>query len=123
VAGWAGTFALVTVGWVFFRARTLAEAGRVLASMAGLHGGARSVLGGQQRLLIVAVAVGAVLAQLAGDRLRRSSVAQTAVAVPDDRVRLAARVEAAQPVLCAVMVAVMLVFHHTQSTRFIYFQF
>lgn len=123
-AGWAGTFALVTVGWVFFRASTLAEAGRVLASMAGLHGGAPSVLGGQQRLLIVAVAVGGVLAQLWADRLHRATVAEAGgTAETDDRPRLLVAVETARPVLCALMVAVMLVFHHTESTRFIYFQF
>lgn len=32
------TFALVTIGWVFFRMPTLAEAGDVLAAMAGLNG-------------------------------------------------------------------------------------
>ncbi|MGI8809110.1 MAG: MBOAT family O-acyltransferase [Acidimicrobiales bacterium] len=125
VAAWAGTFALVTVGWVFFRASTLSEAGRVLASMAGLHGGAPDVLGGQQRLLIVAVAAGCVLAQLWADRVHRAPATPTdePTAETDARVRLAVAVETARPVLCAAMVAVMLVFHHTESTRFIYFQF
>ncbi|HEV2758443.1 MAG TPA: MBOAT family protein [Acidimicrobiales bacterium] len=123
-AGWAGTFALVTVGWVFFRAPSLAEAGRVLASMAGLNGGAADVLGGHQRLLIVAVAAGCVLAQLWADRLHRAAPAGTPdTAVPVDRARVVAAVETARPVLCAAMVAIMLVFHHTESTQFIYFQF
>jgi alginate O-acetyltransferase complex protein AlgI len=118
VASWAATFALVTAGWVFFRAGTLGEAWRVLGSMAGLHSGP-SVLGGQQRLLIVAVAAGCLLAQLWADRLIVTANVPPAV----DRERVLTAVETARPVLCAAMVAAMLVFHHTQSTRFIYFQF
>jgi hypothetical protein len=102
---------------VFFRAGTLAEAWRVLGSMGGLHSGP-SVLGGQQRLLIVAVAVGCVLAQLWADRLHGPAPAPAL-----DRARVLVAVETARPVLCAAMVAVMLIFHHTESTRFIYFQF
>jgi len=35
---WLLTFLAVVVGWVLFRARTIAGAGQVLAGMAGLHG-------------------------------------------------------------------------------------
>ena len=38
VASWLLTFVAVVVGWVFFRADTLAGAGRILAGMAGAHG-------------------------------------------------------------------------------------
>ena len=38
ILGWALTFLAVGVAWVFFRAHTFAGAGRLLISMAGLHG-------------------------------------------------------------------------------------
>ena len=38
VASWLLTFVAVVVGWVFFRADSLAGAGRMLAGMAGAHG-------------------------------------------------------------------------------------
>ena len=127
VAGWAGwalTFALVTVGWVFFRATSLGEAWRVLSSMAGAHAGAPAVLANHQRLLIAAVAVGGVLAQVWADRAadaRRERAPRPAPAVVGAPV--AVGLEMVRPVLCAAMVVAMLVFHHTESTRFIYFQF
>ncbi|MGI8984063.1 MAG: hypothetical protein ACR2HM_05965 [Acidimicrobiales bacterium] len=59
-----------------------------------------------------------MLAQLWADWLRAPG---SAPAIDTDRV--AAAVETARPVLCSLMVAVMLVFHHAEGARFIYFQF
>jgi alginate O-acetyltransferase complex protein AlgI len=36
--GWSATFAAVVVAWVFFRAQSVGDAGRMLGTMAGLHG-------------------------------------------------------------------------------------
>jgi alginate O-acetyltransferase complex protein AlgI len=38
IAGWTVTFLAVVAAWVFFRARSFEAAGRILASMGGLHG-------------------------------------------------------------------------------------
>jgi len=59
VAGVVVTFLVVVVGWVFFRADSLAAAGHILAGMAGLHPGAAPIYRGwaQELWLVFLLAV------------------------------------------------------------------
>jgi alginate O-acetyltransferase complex protein AlgI len=56
----AVTFALVTVGWVFFRSQTFEQAGRVLANMFLLHG-AGNILHLCQPALLMMIAICALI--------------------------------------------------------------
>jgi alginate O-acetyltransferase complex protein AlgI len=75
----AVTFVLVVVGWVFFRAKSLAQAGELLAAMSGLgHGVDVEPLAMAEllpRRTLVVVAVGLVLACARKVRVRRWSIA------------------------------------------------
>jgi D-alanyl-lipoteichoic acid acyltransferase DltB (MBOAT superfamily) len=58
VPSWAVTFALICVGWVFFRATNTSHALVMLTSMLGAHAGVDAVLLPTQRLLVALIAAG-----------------------------------------------------------------
>ncbi|HEX6644414.1 MAG TPA: MBOAT family O-acyltransferase [Gemmatimonadales bacterium] len=101
----AVTFLAVVVGWVFFRSGTLAEAGRLLATMAGLREGE----GGN--LALVSAEAGATLLASAGIIF----LARNTWEIRFPRTRLAAAALAALLVLCVLRFA--------EPSPFIYFQF
>ena len=72
LASWAGTYAFVCVGWVFFRSPDFATAGAVLAKMAGLAPGGATWI---YAPLLMAVPV-VVLAHAAGVAARQGAIAQ-----------------------------------------------
>lgn len=51
--GWALTFAVTTVGWVYFRAPTIADANAIVSSMFGLGGGAVTVPAAASAILVL----------------------------------------------------------------------
>src|ERR1700722_1584761 len=134
---WAITFFAVVIGWVFFRARTMAGAWQMLGSLFGLEAGSsayappgilrlmdRPVLGGESRLLLfrggaVALALAVALflpnvPQLFGYREYRHA--------PEPATWLRWRPNAAWALVTALAVAISL-FGMWQRLEFLYFQF
>ena len=134
---WAVTFAAVVVAWVFFRARTMAGAWQMLASLFGFEAGSSAyappgilrvmdlpiLVGGPHLLLIGSAAVAAALAialflpnvpQLFGYREYRRA--------PEPRSWLRWRPDGAWALVTALAVAISL-FGMWQRLEFLYFQF
>ncbi len=104
--GWALTFHLAVLGWVFFRAATMADAGAVIAGIA--RGLATGLPTGLQLWFLASVAVLLLLARL------------------ERRHRLLDRIDADLPlsvVFYGALVGAMTLFAAGEGPAFIYFQF
>ncbi len=103
------TFTLINVTWVFFRADTFAEAGTILAGMAGAHGSAKPILSAAD-----IISAGAIVGMIVAFHWRMRSTT------------LEAAIERASPVVVGTLWAVMaaaILFEHGAGNAFIYFAF
>jgi len=114
---WAGatfTFVFVTLGWVLFRAPSLAAAGEIFSSMLFLKGGLhRAILRENAILVVLVMFLGLVAAQMyAGMRPRFEGMKE----------RLAPVRRVLKPFAYAVLILAVIVFDKSAKT-FVYFQF
>lgn len=108
------TFALVNIGWLFFRAQSLEQCAAMLQSLATLRGGWRpSVIRENSILLVAVIFAGLLLAQIGRDRwvewTSRSLWGVNPWAV-------------ARPVLYALAILAVIICDR-ESQTFVYFQF
>jgi alginate O-acetyltransferase complex protein AlgI len=122
VLGWAFTFGLVCVGWVFFRAANFQQALSMLGSALGISPGGAELLVTLERLFIVLVVVGCLGLELALEQ-RERLVARREPAAGDTPNRLEAVLKILQPSGLILLIALIVLFRPTENTRFIYFQF
>jgi alginate O-acetyltransferase complex protein AlgI len=121
------TFSLVTLSWVFFRARSLAEAltilrriGGFLAALPGMlftldrHGLSQSALVGQRRVSLL-VALYGILVLVVGDLLLRSPRFMACFRSSHHCFRLV--------VYFALLMSILLLGNYADESPFIYFQF
>jgi len=112
---WLGgflTFALVQAGWVVFRARSLSQAGVMLASILTLRGGLRPAIVRENIVLLIAVLLIGLL--LAGGLRRLKPRLDTA--------RYQPWMAALRPIAYVAMIVAIVVFDE-ESQAFVYFQF
>lgn len=114
---WAGTvvtFVLVTLGWVLFRAPSLAAAGEIFSSMLFLKGGLhRAILRENAILVVLVMFLGLVAAQMyAGMRPRFEGMKE----------RLAPVRRVLKPFAYAVLILAVIIFDKS-ARAFVYFQF
>jgi hypothetical protein len=117
---WALTFALVCIGWVFFRATNTSHALSMLGSMAGAHAGAPSMLSSLQRAVVLVVTAGtlmieAIQEQLASRRLR--------MGVGERQQRLHSWGVPLRPLGFFALFIMAVLLQPSDAGRFIYFQF
>jgi len=74
LASWAATMLLVSLGWIFFRANSLAQARQMLSSMTALGSYSSRLLDGSLYLLVAALAIGYAIVLRATEALERHSV-------------------------------------------------
>jgi alginate O-acetyltransferase complex protein AlgI len=115
-AGWALTFVLVCVGWVFFRATNTTHALVMLLSMFGAFAGQPPTLLDSQRLVVVGVALGTLAVELLFEASPRIPyvVASPGRAVAAFGLR---------PAVYATLLSLAVVLQPNDAPRFIYFQF
>jgi alginate O-acetyltransferase complex protein AlgI len=111
VAGWALTFVLMCIGWVFFRATNTTHALLMLLSMCGLYAAQPGVLLATQRLLVMIIAVGTLAVEL---------VCELGLRMPQ---MVRAGSMALRPVVYFALFALAVVLQPNDAPRFIYFQF
>jgi alginate O-acetyltransferase complex protein AlgI len=70
---WATTMALVSLGWIFFRANSLSQAQQMLTAVFSPASYAMHYLSGSLYLLVLALAAGYAVALALGDALKRQS--------------------------------------------------
>ena len=70
---WITTISVVSLGWIFFRANSLAEAGQMLSAVISPSSYSLHFLSGSLYGLILALAAGYALVMLLGDALERST--------------------------------------------------
>lgn len=114
LAGAAFTFVFVTLGWVLFRAPSLAAAGEIFSSMLFLKGGLhRSILRENSILVVLVMFLGLVAAQMyAGMRPRFEGM--------KDRLAPVRRV--LKPVAYVGLILAVIIFDKS-ARAFVYFQF
>jgi alginate O-acetyltransferase complex protein AlgI len=108
------TFVLVTVGWLLFRAESLAQVVDFVVAMATLRGGARpSMLRVNDMLFVALCFVGLVLMQT----MRAPAVV---LAARQGRTQIVLR--ALRPVAYAILIVAVIIFGQ-EAKQFVYFQF
>ncbi len=70
---WIVTIALVSLGWIFFRANSLPQARQMLSAMGSISSYSSHFLTGSLYLLVLALAAGYTMVLLVADALERSS--------------------------------------------------
>jgi len=117
---WAVTFALVCVGWVFFRASDIGQALAMLHSMSGWRTGNTGVLTLNQRLFVLAIVVGCLAFEL---MLEQREKLGFWVSKAKWVGRLSVIGRSLQPVGYVLLLALILIARPVSAGRFIYFQF
>jgi alginate O-acetyltransferase complex protein AlgI len=74
--GWAVTMALVSLGWIFFRANSLAQAGQMLSALTSLGSYSSHLLDGSLYLLVVSLALGYAIVLRMAEALDHHSTQQ-----------------------------------------------
>jgi alginate O-acetyltransferase complex protein AlgI len=130
--GWALTYAFVCIGWVFFRAPSLASAGVILGKIAGLSSGGVSWFYLPFWLLLPLVVAAHVAGVMFGDReaesggvteRRGSRVVLARPMIPVGPLTFSPGVGFAVGFCLTLWVAVLFLFTPVQRSPFIYFQF
>jgi alginate O-acetyltransferase complex protein AlgI len=119
LAGWLLTAVLVTLGWVLFRAPSMTAALSLYADLFGFGGPAETLYGRFGRSWIADAAI-AFLAVEAIFEMRERVTERLSPLWSERLERF--HLELA-PFAHAVLLALLIVFHHTGEKRFIYFQF
>jgi alginate O-acetyltransferase complex protein AlgI len=117
VRDWFGaalTFAMVTLGWILFRAQNLGQVGEMLESLVTLRGGLRPAVLRENAILIVAAILLSMWAGAAAQRAWAGLGARWAAA-PWLLGRL-------KPVAYALMIVAVIIFDR-EAQAFVYFQF
>ena len=83
---WLTTISLISLGWIFFRANSLAQAKQMLAAAASPAGYGSHALTGSLYILVIALAAGYMIVVLLSDLLRRYSPAPGSAETPSPAV-------------------------------------
>jgi alginate O-acetyltransferase complex protein AlgI len=122
---WATTSALISLGWILFRANSPAQAGRMLSALAAPSSYSGHVLDGNLYLLVLTVAAGYAIVLRVSD-LFEDSLARNQQAPSAMLIKLALRRWYWVPALYTVLLVVVLLITHTQgvsTAQFMYRNF
>jgi alginate O-acetyltransferase complex protein AlgI len=116
VLAWALTFALVCVGWVFFRSTNTSHALVMVLSMLGVFGGQPALLANTQRVVVIAIAVGTLATELMVETCFR-------LPLPVGPIPRLLPSVGLRPAAYVALLSLAVVLQPSDAPRFIYFQF
>jgi alginate O-acetyltransferase complex protein AlgI len=112
------TLALVTIGWVFFRAASIPQALNFLRAMCIPHGSAGATLLPGERLFVTALVAGWMTIAAVSERAARTAAPGSAVLS-----RLAVWYGPLKPAALVLLLALTMIAKPGAEPRFLYFQF